>query len=371
MARFLLKIPLVLLAAFLVIECYYQLNYGLGAVIPSFFRVYDFAYIDQSGTPRFPPSLSAWHKSYGDRPDVTVTFNSQGFRGPEPLASPSVRIAMLGDSMVFNGAVQDDESFPYLIQSSLRQSLHDPGIEVFNFGVGDIGASKYSLKLANHAVSYRPDLVVVFIYLNDSIEAMSYSKDWARQVQRPWYRSYTAENLLKLGRNMHLLYQAQRSERFNWVESFLSRSYLRDAGAWEKMVEAARFDWGSAWYEESWGVIEVELAKMRSLAQGQQAELLLVVLPVKPQLELPDSTPRLYAPQEFARRAAERLGIPLLDPLQFLRDVRDPDSLMYDQCHFTVAGNERFAQYLAPHLEEWIKASQAQGTARSMRRLRE
>jgi len=355
--RLILKSFATLLAAFLLIEVYYQLNYRAGSALPHFFRVYDYRYIDQDGTPRLPPNLVAWHKSYSGRPDVKIHINSQQFRGNELLQTPSTRIAMIGDSMVFNGAVELEESFPFLTEAYLRSELEDRNIEVINAGVGDINARQYHLKLKNHVLAYRPNLVVVFMYLNDSIETPLTSFDTSsRSIAIPWYHSFAAENIYKLFSNINLLYRAQQSGRFGWVEMFTSKKYLRDQAAWGKMLDDARFDWGAAWNVKNWEVIESAMGAMSNISASHGIEIWMVVLPTKPQLELPESTPELTLPQEFGRNVADHLNVKYLDPLPYLRSLNDADNLIYDQCHFTARGNEAMAKFLTTYLEEWIGA---------------
>lgn len=337
-------------------EFYYQLNYRLASSLPGFLRVYDYRYLDAEGTPRFPANISAWHKSYGGRPDVKIQINSQGFRGREPLAEPSTRIAMLGDSMVLNGAIEEQDSFPFLIEASLRQTTGDPKIEVLNFGVGDTNARQYFLKLKNHALAHHPDLVVVFIYLNDAIETPLTSFDTsARPITVPWYHSFAAEKLVKIYTNLKVLYRARASGRFDWTETFLSRKYLRDDLLWKKMIEDARFDWGAGWNQGNWESIESSMSAMLEIANAHHIELWMVLLPVKPQLELPDSAFELTLPQELGAQVAEHLKVKFLDPLPVLRSLRDADNLMYDQCHFTALGNKAIETYLAPQLEAWVQ----------------
>lgn len=354
--RGLLKSFLILLASFLLIEAYYQLDYRAGSVLPAFVRLYDYNYIDAEGTPRVPTNLSAWHKSYAGRPDIKININSQGFRGNEPLPTPTERIIMLGDSMVFNGAVENEQTFPSLTEASLRRTFADSAIEILNFGMGDTNSRQYFLKLKNHALAYHPSLVLVFVYLNDAIETpLTSFNTSARSIAIPWYHSFAFENLSKAFRNFGLVFRSGYSGRFDWIEMFRSRRYLEEDAAWKKMLEDAKFDWGAAWNQEGWRIIETSLAKMVDVAQSQQTELWMVVLPVKPQLELSDSAFELKRPQQLGEDVARRLSLKYLDPLPFLRSLKEPDQLIYDQCHFTALGNKAIADYLVPHLEAWLK----------------
>jgi hypothetical protein len=342
-----------LIGVFLTIEVYFQCVVRTTNVVPSFLRVYDFRYFDTSGTPRFTPNLTAWHRSYGERVDTKIQINSHGFRGDEPLSKPSFRISMIGDSTVFNGGVNLEESFPYLLQASLRRNRQDPQIEVLNFGVGDTNARQHYLKFKHHMLEYRPNLAMVFLYLNDSADSQSsVYRAAARLPVIPWYHSFAAEELSRGLRSLSLLFQSQTTGRFDWVRTFQARDYLRDEASWREMQEAARYDWGAAWDEAAWRSIEPSVQGIVEAAKVARVRVVFVVLPVSPQIELPETINGLFRPQELARQMANRLNLELLDPLPDLRSLKNKEGIYYDQCHFTVGGNLEFARYLESILDK-------------------
>lgn len=332
--------------------------------MPGFLRVYDYRYFDSEGTPRFPPNLDGWHRSYDGRPDVKIHINSEGFRGEEPLSHPSSRIVMVGDSTLFNGGVDLKESFPSLLEDRLRKHARDPNIEVLNFGVSDTNAHQYLLKVKNHAIDYHPNLIVVLLYLNDAMDTPLTSFDTSsRGLHVPWYHSFAVDKLSSLIRGIYILLKAKTSGRFEWVERFQSRKYLDGSSEWRRMVEEARFDWGSAWSENAWKGIESSIGELVNITRERNVETWLVVLPVMPQIILPDSAAELYRPQLYAKEMARRLNMKLLDPLEFLRSSKNREDLYYDQCHFTAEGNQVLADFLAPQFERWEseKVSRANG----------
>lgn len=236
MGRQFLKIVTVLIGSFLVVELYYQLAFRCSSILPSFLRIYDFRYFDSEGTPRFIQNTNAWHKSDQAREDIAIHINSHGFRGAEPLNQPSKRIIMIGDSTVFNGGIRIEKTFPFLTQEALRESIGDPRIEVLNFGVGDTNIRQYYLKLKNHALDFHPDLVLIFIYLNDTSDSLVSSVNaTTRSVTTPWYHSFALEELSRLFRNADLLIQASASSRFDWIEEFTNRQYLNNRSSWERL----------------------------------------------------------------------------------------------------------------------------------------
>ncbi len=344
-----------LVAVFLVLECYYQAEVRFGRFLPSFVRIYNFQSYDSQGTPRLPPEIDAWHASYSGSGDIKIHINSKGFRGAEPLEQPSTRVIFLGDSVVFGGGVELRDTFPYLAQEMVRKQRHDPRFEVLNFGVGDTNARHYALKLKNHALDFKPQLVLIFLYLNDASEPMIGAPRRRDQVEnRPWYHSFALEQLRSVLDNMHILYSAAGEPRFEWVHDFKAKAYLAGGSHWQKMLSEAQYDWGRAWTEDFWRVVRPHLASIREQCEVHSIDCWLAIVPVKPQLELPDTESGLFEPQRRAELLARELGFNFIDPLSYLRSAQNPASLLYDQCHLTPQGNAVMANFLVPLLEDWL-----------------
>jgi lysophospholipase L1-like esterase len=109
------------------------------------------------------------HFLYKDNPKIPfkVFINSLGFRGPEitlKKASKTIRILCLGDSNTFGYVVDDDETYPYRLQSLFVQE--DKMVEVINGGVGGttIVDQFYFLK---KSIKIEPDIVILTFFIND------------------------------------------------------------------------------------------------------------------------------------------------------------------------------------------------------------
>ena len=354
--RLIRNVILVLFSSFLLMELYYQVSLRASNALPSFMRIYDYRFFDSDGTPRFIPNTDAWHRTTEQKPDLQIHINSEAFRGNEPLSSPSVRIAMVGDSTLMNGGVELEETFPFILETGLRATFHDPNIEILNFGVGETNARQYYLKIKHHVLKFHPDLIVVFLYLNDGIESMNTGWDSVDQsAESIWYRSLAFERISKFFKYYYLLFDAKSSGRFDWVGEFQAKNYLKDDSVWREMRNAARQDWGAAWSKESWKTIEHYLSAIRDLGKAESTEIWFAILPVGPQVELSPSADSLFYPQELARQMSVKLNIGLLDPLTFFRAQESASDIYYDQCHFSPRGNKVMSEFLFPKLEEWIK----------------
>jgi hypothetical protein len=73
------------------------------------------------------------------------------------------RIAALGDSFAVAPAVPFAENYLTLLEHRLPQT------EVYNFGVSGAGPREYSLILNQHILAFRPDLVLVSVFVGNDI----------------------------------------------------------------------------------------------------------------------------------------------------------------------------------------------------------
>jgi len=119
----------------------------------------------------FPPNTGTHH--YTREFDSRASINSLGFRGSPEVSErkrPGVpRIVVLGDSYTYGWGVDDQETWPYRLQSLLSHSLGRP-VEVLNLGKPGSGPFQY-LEIARKALPrLEPDLVIVAILQNDDLK---------------------------------------------------------------------------------------------------------------------------------------------------------------------------------------------------------
>lgn len=103
--------------------------------------------------------------------------NSLGLRGAE-VVSPgnprSMRVAVLGDSFAFGLGVDEDETFPFQLET-LMSAASDRPVEVLNLGVPGYHTGQELVWLERAGFPLAPDLVVLLFYGNDVIgEAFQY-----------------------------------------------------------------------------------------------------------------------------------------------------------------------------------------------------
>ncbi|MDP6935273.1 MAG: GDSL-type esterase/lipase family protein, partial [Myxococcota bacterium] len=134
--------------------------------------------------------------------DLEIPFqtNSQGFRDTEHtlFKSPGTyRVVVLGDSFTVGDGVLAEQAWPQVLQSRLRQRMGQPaargavsGVEVINTAVMSYGTMDEVVALQRWGLQYRPDAVVVGLYLNDAKPARGpQAAKKERSGERPAKRS--------------------------------------------------------------------------------------------------------------------------------------------------------------------------------------
>jgi len=100
-----------------------------------------------------------------------IRGNRLGFPGRDFRAdkkSGVLRVAALGDSFAVGPTVSAGDNYLSLLEDAL------PATEVYNFGVSGTAPREYSLILHKYVWTYRPDLVLVSIFVgNDVTEVMA------------------------------------------------------------------------------------------------------------------------------------------------------------------------------------------------------
>ena len=99
-----------------------------------------------------------------------MKINSYGMRDYEySLEKPenTFRIAILGDSFTFGFGEKMNETYPKLLETSLRNKYSESNIEVLNFGGNGHNTFTEYLILTKKVVLFEPDLIILGYFLND------------------------------------------------------------------------------------------------------------------------------------------------------------------------------------------------------------
>ncbi len=99
-------------------------------------------------------------------------FNSQGFRGaewPPPERTPgTLRIAGLGDSVMFGWGIAEQDTFLRVLERDLSATAPGGGVEVLNTGVPGYNTAMEVATFERKVLPYRPDIVLIDYVGNDA-----------------------------------------------------------------------------------------------------------------------------------------------------------------------------------------------------------
>lgn len=154
--------------------------------------------------------------------DVPLRFNDVGFRGPDrPFEKPpgTVRVAVMGDSMIASIAVIEDELMTTKLERQLNESFPSTRWEVMNFGVGGASPAQGIALYRELVRKFDPDIVLSCFYVGNDLADNS-----NRLSNDP--RIYF--DLDEDGNYRQLPYSVSRSRASRWLNRY-SRFYV-----WQK-----------------------------------------------------------------------------------------------------------------------------------------
>lgn len=281
--------------------------------------------------------------------DVVMEINSLGFRDDELPARKGeneLRILILGDSITWASYLPAEETFVERAEEYLRRSLPGRSVEVINAGVGDIGLKEEIAILEERGLAVSPDIVVISFYLNDSRPPWGFPGELG---SRGWLRRHSllAETIYKNLRLRRFI-KEQGEDRLAWTSAMNELDWGSSRETFLKLVSLARYDWGAAWDDNSWEVIDRELDRLKELSLKHGFEVVIVAFPVAFQVY---ANFEEDAPQRILRDKARNREFSFLDLLPYLREYRkDHKDIYYDWCHPAVKTNDYIGERIADFL---------------------
>jgi len=301
-----------------------------------------------------------------NRREIDFRTNSLGYRNREIAPKTLYRVLFLGDSITGGDYLEEEETFVRQVERLSWAS--DRPLETINAGVGAIGMMTELAILEETGLSTDPDAVVLGFYLNDFNESYGFSlgrlPGWLNESHLAWL----------VVRAWHVL-DVEIQVRPAWGQRSLAhvREEIRnrykprpgdpqtDRGAFYQAVHAAALDWGSGWSQQLWESMEPLFLRFRQLAEQHDFEPLIVVFPVA--LQVSAEFVEDY-PQRRVARIADGLDIPVLDLLPILRAQSGVETLFYDHCHYTPAGNRLVAEEILSFIHDHARVPRSEAADR-------
>jgi len=339
--------------------------------------------------------LITWRKEGFSR----TQYNHSGLPDIErTIAShKSFRIAAMGDSMVESLQVERPQTFCNLLEKELNKGKTTPDYEVLNFGVSSYNLGQIYLRLKTRALSFHPDMVVLFVRQNCIYDLLP--KDKAGFLDaRPYFFVDANHNLVEDHTIQNHWRRSAESKRLgytSWLRQHsliwgvMSAAVEQAAGWWHQLLEG-KAGLGSAvtskqtafllstsatsngehqleslppvpmqasqsrtsendekYMRYCWPIANALIARMKQLTSANNCSLVIVRLPsdgVPNQLET-----------ELLKDTAKSLNIPFLDTSTNFTGGTKQAPLFY-MIHFTAAGHQVFAKRLTHFLQPLLTA---------------
>lgn len=251
--------------------------------------------------------------------EVDFSINSAGLRDVEHVRRKppgTFRILVLGDSFSVGYGVSADETYPKRLEALLDARFRGrPRFEVINAGVDGYSTRDELAYLENYGLAYRPDCVVVGLYLNDVLPSLGEPKgaefeDFGRRNSRYEPRKWTA-NIVATRRYRSRLYLGR------WWTAFSDARRSRSTTiAWYRFIWSSENRLGQSRF----------ISALAGLARVQKARRLPVLVLVFPRLDWLDEDYPFEDIHARLGRLCRRRGLASADLLGFLRG-RKPASL--------------------------------------------
>lgn len=289
-----------------------------------------------------PVPSSSVPMEYGD-----AGFNAQGMREESDVSVESgddVRVAIIGDSLVWTEFVATSEALPQQVDAALGD-----GFEALNFGVSGYDTSDEAAWYESHVRDFGADIVVVVFCMND-LMIMSgpferYADDNARA--RKDAQEALMERVAPVRRET-IDTVVHHNEKYAWFklwarfEGILMRREF-DANYDDEYLVMHRQDDARARFESA----------LSQLGRDIQADGATPVLVISPVLESFDDY-HWDAIHNYVESQAQAAGFAVYDPLPHWQGELSPEQLRIsgDNLHYGSEGARIFGENIASFLRE-------------------
>ena len=310
---------------------------------------------------RLNPNVTATIRNHTlSKEDVVIRVNSLGLRGPDvgPKEPDEFRILAIGDSITFGDYMEESLTIPALLEKELKQTGRK--ITVLNAGLPGATASDEFYHYMELQEQIKPDLVLIGAYLNDAAQTRKfYVKTLRFPFNQSRFLTWAFQRFQLI--DMDSLFSAKEMTDVsaNWRETFRGGRTLSSGDplgrreGFDFEIYNAHNDFGLGWSSDAWDRLNEIYRSWFEIAKRNGTKVALHAFPVWFQIYSKDNI-LSTCPQDNFKQICEASGVPYLDLLPYLRQVgasgMQKSDLLWDHCHYKVAGNE----LVAKHLAEWL-----------------
>jgi lysophospholipase L1-like esterase len=307
------------------------------------------------------------------RSGVLGTVNSHGHRDDEsPRRKPSgtFRILVLGDSFTQGSNVEQDDTYPQVLERLLKEHLDTPS-EVINTGVGGWDPYQYAEYYEHYGQVFEPDMVLIGFFVGNDTYSREKSLEETRTAiagrrvtrESANHREVTRAKIV-LYSNFHLVRLFSNRGRFTLKKNEIRNlgSAPRDGGQFPKKyleIQTRRMKVGqrkrTPTIRQQAQNSVVQISRIKTLADIDSIPVMVLLIPDENQINsslasqvvLGSEEPvafDLNMPQQMLRPLFEAQGIHVVDPMtDFLADER---RLYMNDSHWSSEGHRLMAERL-------------------------
>jgi peptidoglycan/LPS O-acetylase OafA/YrhL len=289
--------------------------------------------------------------------DYRVAANALGFPGPDvaPARPPGgLRLLTTGDAFTSAEGVDTDQAWPRRLERLLADQRSPQPVEVLNFAITGYGPDQYMRVVRDFAPVYRPDWIVVELYVNDFEDVLTTDAAFRASIRFDG-RNPDGLRCIALLENLRTWCSARI---LNPTLSLLSgdadpnASFLRGV----PYIERKNADW----WTRGRDALAERMAQMKRSADAIGARLVILMVPAAIQVcsgeglelfpspvDLTDSKrfdPDL--PQRLAQRIADDLGVRFVDLRRVFKPSM-PGIYQRRNMHLTAFGHQLVADDVA------------------------
>ncbi|MBT8407685.1 MAG: SGNH/GDSL hydrolase family protein [Deltaproteobacteria bacterium] len=262
------------------------------------------------------------------RAGTYIHINGDGFRDLDyPLKKkPTVfRIMVIGDSFTFGQGVNLEDTY----SKQLERRINDMGTtsEVISCGVIGYGMWQYLETLERKVIPYKPDLVILGLFIDDittSVSPYKHLQNWpgtnpfAKDASGMISRSYLWNSLKNSITLLETKYRYLRGH-----------NYLKGIEERKKRIGPAHP--GSNWHQIMYGKLprniysdfSQALRKFIRICETVNIQVLVVLIPDAAQMHEPDR----QKVNLFVAQTCKDIGVPLVDVTERFEKEEDPRTL--------------------------------------------